>query len=223
MATHRRPAPSGTLPPRPPARGLPPRLRGGRQRSDRIGRQWQAWLPDAEFVAPHAPDRCAQAPTGRQWFPLTMRDRTSAGAASSGPGRRWTPSSTRELARPGLDDGKLALVGFSQGTMMALHAGLRRPRARPRSSAIRGCWSAPSTSPRRGARPPAARRRAAGSWRRRQRHPGRSPVRCRRCASARPPSRRSGTCPSGSRTDRRRGLNHGGQFLAQSFGRPTPR
>ena len=94
-----------------------------------LGRQWQAWLPDAEFVAPHAPDRCAQAPTGRQWFPLSSRD----------PNERWTGVNTarpildafldRELARLDLDDRRLALVGFSQGTMMALHAGLRRPRA----------------------------------------------------------------------------------------------
>ena len=32
------------------------------------------------------------------------------------------------LARHGLGDDRLALVGFSQGTMMALHAALRRPR-----------------------------------------------------------------------------------------------
>jgi phospholipase/carboxylesterase len=31
-----------------------------------------------------------------------------------------------ELARHGLDNSKLALVGFSQGAMLALHAGLRR-------------------------------------------------------------------------------------------------
>ena len=34
-----------------------------------------------------------------------------------------------ELGRTGLDESKLALVGFSQGTMMALHVGLRRKRA----------------------------------------------------------------------------------------------
>ena len=44
-----------------------------------IGRQWQAVLPDAAFVAPHGPERCAGAPTGRQWFHLTMRD----------PAERW--------------------------------------------------------------------------------------------------------------------------------------
>ena len=94
-----------------------------------IGRQWRAFLPDADFVAPHAPDRCAASPTGRQWFPLTMRD----------PEERWRGCVAArpmldaflddELARRGFDDRALALVGFSQGTMMALHTGLRRKRA----------------------------------------------------------------------------------------------
>ena len=39
-----------------------------------IGRQWRSFLPDAEFVAPNAPERCSMSPMGRQWFPLTMRD-----------------------------------------------------------------------------------------------------------------------------------------------------
>ena len=91
-----------------------------------IGRAWQGLLPQAAFVSPHAPEPCGQAPTGRQWFPLAMRD----------PGERWTgvnraaPILNRfldaELARHGLTPQALALVGFSQGTMMALHVGLRR-------------------------------------------------------------------------------------------------
>src|SRR5260370_17475855 len=39
-----------------------------------LGRVWQAALPDAAFVSPHAPEPCGQAPTGRQWFPLPFRD-----------------------------------------------------------------------------------------------------------------------------------------------------
>jgi phospholipase/carboxylesterase len=91
-----------------------------------IGRAWQQLLPDAAFVSPHAPERCSPAPTGRQWFPLTFRD----------PNERWTgvtkvaPMLERflddELKRNNLPAGALALVGFSQGTMLALHAGLRR-------------------------------------------------------------------------------------------------
>ena len=36
-----------------------------------LGQQWRALLPDAAFVAPHAPDRCPGTPTGRQWFGLS--------------------------------------------------------------------------------------------------------------------------------------------------------
>ena len=94
-----------------------------------IGRQWQAWLPDAAFVAPHAPERCTQAPTGRQWFDLTFRDPDERwrGVQKARPG--LDAFLDAELARHGLPDAKLALVGFSQGTMMALHVGLRRARA----------------------------------------------------------------------------------------------
>ncbi|MFD2182716.1 alpha/beta hydrolase [Rhodoplanes azumiensis] len=91
-----------------------------------IGRMWQAILPDAAFVSPHAPRPCGQAPVGREWFPLTFRS----------PGERWRGVQAaapvldqfldQELARHGLPGSALALVGFSQGTMMALHVGLRR-------------------------------------------------------------------------------------------------
>ena len=91
-----------------------------------IGRAWQPLLPDAAFLSPHAPEPCAGAPMGRQWFALTFRD----------PDERWNgvnaaaPILNRfldaELARRNLPAAALALVGFSQGTMMALHVGLRR-------------------------------------------------------------------------------------------------
>ena len=91
-----------------------------------IGRAWQPLLPQAAFVSPHAPEPCGQAPVGRQWFALTFRD----------PNERWVgvnkaaPVLERfidaELARHRLPPQALALVGFSQGTMMALHVGLRR-------------------------------------------------------------------------------------------------
>jgi phospholipase/carboxylesterase len=94
-----------------------------------IGRAWQQVLPDAAFVSPHAPNPCGQAPMGREWFPLTMRD----------PNERWTGVNAAapvlnafidsELKRRGLTDSALALVGFSQGTMMSLHVGLRRATA----------------------------------------------------------------------------------------------
>jgi phospholipase/carboxylesterase len=91
-----------------------------------IGRQWQRWLPDAAFVSPHAPEPCGQAPMGRQWFALTFRDPHERwrGVSQAGPGLEAFLEA--ELARHNLPASKLALVGFSQGTMMALHVGLRR-------------------------------------------------------------------------------------------------
>jgi phospholipase/carboxylesterase len=93
-----------------------------------IGQQWRNLLPGAAFVAPNAPEPCGQVPSGRQWFRLTMRD----------PNERWSGVNKAapalntfldaELDRQRLDDSRLALVGFSQGTMLALHAGLRRAR-----------------------------------------------------------------------------------------------
>ena len=90
-----------------------------------VGRQWQRWLPDAAFWAPNAPQLLPGSP-GRQWFPLTFRD----------PGERWRgvtqagpaldAALDAELAAQGVPPSRLALVGFSQGTMMALHVGLRR-------------------------------------------------------------------------------------------------
>jgi phospholipase/carboxylesterase len=91
-----------------------------------LGREWASALPDTEFVSPHAPEPCVQNPAGRQWWDLQVRSDAErwAGLNRSGPG--LDAFITDEAARAGLEPGKVALVGFSQGTMMALHVGLRR-------------------------------------------------------------------------------------------------
>lgn len=100
-----------------------------------IGRQWRPWLPDAAFVAPNAPEPCAMSPMGRQWFAISNRGLDERNGAAE----RWAgvvkarpvvdAFLDSELARQGLDESRLSLVGFSQGAMMALHVGLRRARA----------------------------------------------------------------------------------------------
>jgi phospholipase/carboxylesterase len=94
-----------------------------------IGRQWRAFLPDADFVAPHAPERCAASPMGRQWFPLTMRDTEERWRGCVAARPTLDAFLDAELAKRGFDESALAIVGFSQGTMMALHTGLRRKKA----------------------------------------------------------------------------------------------
>jgi phospholipase/carboxylesterase len=95
-----------------------------------LGQHWRGLLPDAAFISPNAPEPCPGNPFGgRQWFGLTFRDQQERwrGVQQAGPG--LDAFLDAELAGLGLGDHALALVGFSQGTMMALHVGLRRPTA----------------------------------------------------------------------------------------------
>lgn len=91
-----------------------------------LARYWDQSLPDTVFLSPDAPFPCDMAPVGFQWFSL----------------QEWTPESILKgveqaapildayidemLAKYDLTDDKLALVGFSQGTMMSLYVGPRR-------------------------------------------------------------------------------------------------
>ena len=86
-------------------------------------------VPEAAFVSPHAPERCAMQPMGYQWWGIDTfsREERLAGAERAAP--ILDAFIDAELAQLGLDESRLALIGFSQGTMMALHVGLRRPRA----------------------------------------------------------------------------------------------
>jgi phospholipase/carboxylesterase len=86
---------------------------------------WREALPHAVFIAPNAPQPCPGAPGGYQWWPIGSVDRT-AGVKSAAP--VLDAFIDAELARYGLTDERLALVGFSQGTMLSLHVALRRPR-----------------------------------------------------------------------------------------------
>lgn len=91
-----------------------------------LGHQWSLSLPDAEFLAPHAPFPCEMTTLGYQWFSLES----------------WHPEFLLEqiqvsvphlnkfidenLKKRGLTDDNLMIVGFSQGAMMALHVALTR-------------------------------------------------------------------------------------------------
>lgn len=115
-----------------PARRLVVILHGyGADGSDLIGLggAWREALPDATFIAPDAPQVCDHMPDGRQWFPLDLRDPHEYWTGCLGARPALDAFLDRELASLGLSDRDLALVGFSQGCMMALHVGLRRPAA----------------------------------------------------------------------------------------------
>ena len=89
-------------------------------------------LPGVAFFAPDAPEPCSGNPFGRQWFPIPWLDGSSE--AQQGEGMRAAVADLNAfldkiLAEEGLGPEALALVGFSQGAMMALHTAPRRAEA----------------------------------------------------------------------------------------------
>ncbi|MEZ5932921.1 MAG: alpha/beta fold hydrolase [Alphaproteobacteria bacterium] len=86
-------------------------------------------LPHARFIAPNGPEPCDMAPMGYQWFSLSDRNpaRMLEGIKRSAP--LIDAFLDAELARDGLGDHQLALLGFSQGTMMSLYVAPRRAKA----------------------------------------------------------------------------------------------
>lgn len=86
-------------------------------------------LPDAEFLSPNAPFPCEMAAFGFQWFGFEDRSPEMLQGGAQLAGQILDRFLDAELAKRGLADRDLALIGFSQGTMMSLHVGLRRPSA----------------------------------------------------------------------------------------------
>jgi len=102
-------------------------------------------MPDAAFVSPHAPEPCAGSPSGRQWWGIRSFDAEERlrGAQRAAPGLdRFLDD---ELKRHRLSEADVALVGFSQGTMMALHVGLRRAKPVAGILGFSGALVAPET------------------------------------------------------------------------------
>ncbi len=95
-----------------------------------LGEAWADYLPDAGFVSPHAPEPLpGQFFGGRQWFNLEMRSEREweEGVRKAQPG--LTAFILEEARKAQLPLSSVAIVGFSQGTMMALQVGLRLPEA----------------------------------------------------------------------------------------------
>jgi phospholipase/carboxylesterase len=118
----------------PPARGAATHLvvlcHGyGADGNDLIGLapHWQRLMPTTAFVAPNAPEPCAGAPMGYQWFPISRLDPSEMQRGVESAAGLLNAFLDAELARLELPPDRLALVGFSQGTMMSLHVGLSRP------------------------------------------------------------------------------------------------
>ncbi|MFK5997449.1 MAG: dienelactone hydrolase family protein [Rhodobacterales bacterium] len=86
-------------------------------------------LQNTTFLSPHAPNVCTMNPMGREWFPIPSMDMTSESFAreimlkSATQFQHWLDA---QMVHEGVTPDRVVLVGFSQGTMMALYVGPRR-------------------------------------------------------------------------------------------------
>jgi len=90
---------------------------------------WARALPHAAFVAPNAPFPCEAGPYGYQWFSFADRDPAMLLGGVMAAAAILQGFIAGELGERGLGEDRLALVGFSQGAMLALHVAPRRIRA----------------------------------------------------------------------------------------------
>ncbi len=94
-----------------------------------LARPMAEYLPDAAFRAPNGPEPCRVNPMGRQWFPIPPIDGSSAEEMRAGyiaAAERLDATLEALIAEEGVGREATALLGFSQGTMMALSVGPRR-------------------------------------------------------------------------------------------------
>ena len=87
---------------------------------------WREAFPNASWVSPNAPEPLPGMPGCYQWWDIANRGDRTAGVRQAAP--VLDAFIDQELARQGLEERQLALVGFSQGTMMSLFVAPRRAR-----------------------------------------------------------------------------------------------
>jgi len=99
-----------------------------------IGKEWAPVLPEAVFLSPNAPERCEQWSAGYQWFPIRAADgivtkELERAAAIQKPAASLNAYIDGQLKEWNVDESRLAVVGFSQGAMMAMYVMPRRNKA----------------------------------------------------------------------------------------------
>tara|TARA_Y100000590_G_scaffold406290_1_gene495339 strand:+ start:826 stop:1482 length:657 start_codon:yes stop_codon:yes gene_type:complete len=87
---------------------------------------WQRFLPDAIFLCPNAPEVCVDNPQGYQWFDLRTEEEEIILEKSLKAEEKLSTFLDQVSESVKINPDKLALIGFSQGTMIGLQVGLKR-------------------------------------------------------------------------------------------------
>ena len=90
-----------------------------------IGEIWKSKLLDTTFIAPNGPEVCGGNPHGRQWFDILSNNDAEALKGLHQSYLDLKSFIGAYLKKYKLADDKYFLVGFSQGTMLAIYTSLR--------------------------------------------------------------------------------------------------
>jgi phospholipase/carboxylesterase len=107
---------------------------------------WQHACPDALFASVHAPFQ-HDSGFGRQWWSVADRSPAIMEAGARTAAAYLNGFLDAELTRLGLPAEAYAIAGFSQGAMISLFTGLRRPVAPRAILAFSGALVAPESLP----------------------------------------------------------------------------
>lgn len=91
-----------------------------------LANNWRRFLPDAVFLCPNAPEVCTVNPLGYQWFDMTIENDETILKKSLIAEKKLNTFLDQVLDNFQLDIKNLALVGFSQGSMMIIQTALKK-------------------------------------------------------------------------------------------------
>ncbi len=99
---------------------------GNGQDISNLAINWQRFLPETIFLCPNAPEICTVNPQGYQWFDLSSDKEELILEKSLAAEAKLNTFLDQVLNNFQLIPNKLALVGFSQGSMIAVQVAIKK-------------------------------------------------------------------------------------------------
>jgi phospholipase/carboxylesterase len=87
---------------------------------------WRTYLPDTLFICPDAPERCVVSGTGFQWFDLMDQTKDQVLVKSLVAEIKLNALIDEVIKNNNLTGEKIAIGGFSQGSMISLQTAIKR-------------------------------------------------------------------------------------------------
>ena len=87
---------------------------------------WRTYLPNTLFVCPDAPEKCAVSDAGFQWFDLMDQTKDQILIKSLVAEIKLNTLIDEVIKNNNLTSEKIAIGGFSQGSMISLQTGIKR-------------------------------------------------------------------------------------------------